>query len=125
MVEGKRGVVERTRCYLTSPSTHVGFYMAGVGSAVGGTGGLLKGVADELLVCGPAIADGIANGSWQEVLYHTGMAVGNVLATSAYVTAAGAFVGYMGGTLVTDRAFGYVSSFFSFFESVFRGSKKS
>jgi len=120
MEEGKRGVVERTRGYFTSPSMHVGFYMAGVGSAVGGTGGLLKGIADELLVDGPMIAGDIAKGSWQEAMYHTGVAVGNVLATSAYVTAAGAFIGYVGGTLVTDRVLGYVSSFFG---SVLRGKR--
>jgi hypothetical protein len=43
-----------------------------------------------------------------------------VLATSAYVTAAGAFIGYVGGTLVTDRVLGYVSSFFG---SVLRGKR--
>lgn len=112
MSGAKRGVVERTRGYFANPSTHVGFYMAGIGSMAGGTGGIVKGVADLIYADGPTIFGDICRGSWQEALYHTAAAATNVLATSAYVASAGAVIGYVGGSLVTDRILGRVSSFF-------------
>lgn len=121
MNDGKRGITGRTRGYLAKPSTHVGFYVAGIGSVIGGAGGLAKGVADSLFAYGPEILSNLTRGSWQEAAYRTGIAVASALETSAYVTAAGAFVGYAGGSLVTDRLLGYISSFFG---SVLRGPRR-
>jgi hypothetical protein len=120
MSRGKRGTVERTKDYLTKPSTHVGIYAAGCGALIGMSGGTLKGVYDALYVEGPLIAEDVAMRSWQGAGYHFLEAADRVFATSAAFAEAGTFVGYAGGSLVTDRVLGYASSFLKW---IFGGSK--
>ncbi|MCX6821123.1 MAG: hypothetical protein NT016_04230 [Candidatus Aenigmarchaeota archaeon] len=107
----KRGTVERTKGYLTKPSTHFGVYAAGWGALIGGSGGLVKGAYDALYAEGPLIIADALRGSWQDAAYHLGVAAGRAFATSAAFAEASAFVGYAGGSLMTERALGYASSF--------------
>jgi len=116
----KRGAADRTKSYLTKPSTHVGVYAAGWGALIGGSGGLVKGVYDALYAEGPLIVADALKGSWQDAAYHLGEAAGRAFATSAVFAEASAFVGYAGGSLMTDRVLGYASSFSRW---IFGGSK--
>jgi len=122
MSEGKRSAVERTKSYLTKPSTHIGVYLAGWGALIGGSGGILKGAYDAFYAEGPLIATDALRGAWLDVGYHLGAAAGMAFAASAVFAEAGAFVGYAGGSLMTDRVLGYASSFSRW---VFGGSKSN
>lgn len=107
----KEGAVERTKSYLTKSSTHVGVYAAGCGALIGMSGGLVKGAYDALYAEGPLIVADAFRGSWQDAGYHLGEAAGRAFVTSAEFAQASAFVGYVGGSLMTDRVLGYASSF--------------
>lgn len=111
MSSGKRGVVERTKNHFAKPSTHVGAYFAGWGGIISMSGGAVKGVYDALYAEGPLILADAYMGSWQDVAYHLGEAVGRTAVTSALFAEAGLLVGYAGGSFATDRMLGYVSSF--------------
>jgi hypothetical protein len=119
MSVGKRGDAGHAKGglgRLLKPSTHIGIYMSGIGGGAGALGGLVKGLWDAAYADGPGIAagiaDGLAGGPWDKALYHGGAALAKVALTTAYATAGGWFIGYTGGSRLTDSAMGYVSSIF-------------
>lgn len=100
--------------YFTKPSTHGGFYVAGVGCILGGMGGLIREIGITAYSDYPDIISNITSGSWQEAACKIGASLTKVTMNSAYIAGAGGLVGYVGGTIITGRIVDSLYSIFKF-----------
>lgn len=105
--------IKRLKKYFLSPSTHGGFYFAGIGCMVGGAGGILREISSSIYSEGPEIVSEICSGCFGDAAVRTGVVLTNALVNSSYFSGLGGFIGYLGGSLVTGKIWDYVSSFFS------------